>query len=100
MILERILKWQEAERIDARFLKISTSAYHLLCLVAAEDGHKLSDYAHRMGLTTAAVTGLCDSLEKRGYAKRIRKSTDRRAWIMILTDRGAEDLEKLHTPRT
>jgi DNA-binding MarR family transcriptional regulator len=93
--LHKIMLWQKAERNDARKLNLSTPAYHLLCIVAIDMGHKLSDYAKLMKITAVSVTQLSDQLEVRGYAKRTRKSTDRRAWSLNLTAEGAKAIDRI-----
>jgi DNA-binding MarR family transcriptional regulator len=50
--------------------------------------------AERTGLTTGAVTGLIDRLERRGYARRERHPTDRRSVVVHpLTEPALRDLE-------
>jgi len=93
--LHKIMLWQEAERNDARKLNLSIPAYHLLCIVAADMGHKLSSYGKLMKISAVAVTQLSDQLETKGYAKRTRKLTDRRAWSLNLTANGAEAIDRI-----
>jgi DNA-binding MarR family transcriptional regulator len=50
--------------------------------------------AERTGLTTGAVTGLIDRLERRGYARRERHPSDRRSVVVQpLTESALRDLE-------
>ena len=49
--------------------------------------------AELTGLTTGAITGLIDRLERRGYARRERHPTDRRSVIIKpLTEKAERDL--------
>jgi DNA-binding MarR family transcriptional regulator len=54
--------------------------------------------AELTGLTTGAVTGLVDRLERRGYARRERHPTDRRSVVVQpLTEPALRDLEPSYT---
>ncbi|MGW5689070.1 MarR family winged helix-turn-helix transcriptional regulator [Nonomuraea sp. NPDC003754] len=48
---------------------------------------QLADYAD---VTPATMTGMLDVLEARGIIRRERSLTDRRAVLIVLTDRGTE----------
>ena len=49
-----------------------------------------NEIADRLIISRATVTGLIDSLEKRGYAQRIPHLSDRRMLLVQLTDRGRQ----------
>jgi DNA-binding MarR family transcriptional regulator len=49
--------------------------------------HKI---AERLIISRATVTGLIDSLERRGYARRIPHRSDRRMLLVELTDKGRQ----------
>jgi DNA-binding MarR family transcriptional regulator len=52
-------------------------------------GKTMTSHAESLGLSTAAITGLADTLEKRGYMKRIPdENGDRRKKILVLTEEG------------
>jgi DNA-binding MarR family transcriptional regulator len=44
----------------------------------------------RLIISRATVTGLLDSLEKRGYVRRLPHSTDRRSLLIELTGAGRQ----------
>jgi DNA-binding MarR family transcriptional regulator len=46
------------------------------------------EIASRLIISRATVTGLIDSLERRGYARRIPHQSDRRMLLVELTDEG------------
>lgn len=48
----------------------------------------LSDLASNLGITTAAITSVADTMEKHGFAKRTTNSMDRRHTHINLTLRG------------
>lgn len=47
-----------------------------------------SEIARRMGTSRARVGGLVDSLEPKGAVRRVAHPTDRRVWLVTLTDKG------------
>jgi DNA-binding MarR family transcriptional regulator len=49
--------------------------------------HKIAD---QLIISRATVTGLIDSLERRGYARRIPHQSDRRMLLVELTDTGRQ----------
>lgn len=51
-----------------------------------------SELAHRLGVTSAAVTGIVDRLEARGHAERRPHPTDRRRTAVVCTASGREEL--------
>jgi DNA-binding MarR family transcriptional regulator len=54
----------------------------------AADGSRLTDLADRAQITKQSMSYLVDYLEERGYLERRRDSTDRRANLICLTERG------------
>jgi DNA-binding MarR family transcriptional regulator len=52
------------------------------------DGSRLTDLADRAQITKQSMSYLVDYLEERGYLERRRDSTDRRATLICLTERG------------
>lgn len=49
--------------------------------------HKIAEH---LIISRATVTGLIDSLERRGYVQRIPHQSDRRSLLVIPTDRGRQ----------
>ncbi len=62
----------------------------LSILADAESPLPPNEIADRLIISRATVTGLLDSLEKRGYAQRIPHHSDRRMLLVQLTDRGRQ----------
>lgn len=62
----------------------------LSILADAESPLPPNEIADRLIISRATVTGLLDSLEKRGYAQRIPHLSDRRMLLVQLTDRGRQ----------
>lgn len=57
--------------------------------------YKLTDLATLCGVSTAAITGQADRLEKAGLAKRHHSDKDRRTVYLSITDKGAGLAKKI-----
>lgn len=52
------------------------------------------DFAVKLGITTASVTAMLDRLEKGGHINRTHSPTDRRSWVISLTDETRNEAGK------
>jgi DNA-binding MarR family transcriptional regulator len=57
------------------------------------DGTRLTDLALRANMTPQAMGQLVDDLERRGYVRRVPAPNDRRAKLIVLTERGHDCLQ-------
>lgn len=73
----------------------SSAAIKALCSLADRGAHNATALATVCRFSTAAATGLLDTLEKKGLAMRVRDLEDRRAVNVIITHRGRELVESL-----
>ncbi|MGZ7441859.1 MarR family winged helix-turn-helix transcriptional regulator [Paenibacillus sp. TH7-28] len=55
-----------------------------------EGPQRLGDLAEELDFTSGAVTGLCDKLEQKGFARRVRQTLDRRTVWLDITEQGRE----------
>lgn len=89
----------------ARMLKsmaeynLSASATHALCVIreAGADALTMSTTAKALGLSTAALTGLADTLEALGFITRRPARVDRRVIWLELTEQGRAALTDILT---
>ncbi|SET11897.1 MarR family winged helix-turn-helix transcriptional regulator [Paracoccus homiensis] len=94
--LRRILRATELyERELAQAAKLTPAKLRVLQILASRDGRSATPtaLAQQMGVSQATVTALVDQLEKRGFARRERSSTDRRQNFVTLTDDGGAALK-------
>ena len=56
-------------------------------------GTRLTDLARRATMTPQAMGELVDDLERLGYVRRVPDPVDRRAKLVVLTDRGRGSVE-------
>lgn len=67
----------------------------LILFHAGEGSPKMSDFADMLSLTTAAITGQVDVLQKRGLVQREYGEGDRWCIRVVLTGSGRELVEKV-----
>jgi DNA-binding MarR family transcriptional regulator len=70
----------------AAALGVNLTDLHCLNIVENRGGLTAGALAAEAGLTTGAVTGVVDRLERAGYARRVRDATDRRRVRIEVTD--------------
>jgi DNA-binding MarR family transcriptional regulator len=62
--------------------------YLVLDILSRNGESKMTDLAHFLNVTTAAITGVVDRLCREGYAVRIHDAKDRRVVRLRLTAKG------------
>jgi DNA-binding MarR family transcriptional regulator len=68
---------------------------YLAQLYRAPDGLKMKDLSRQLMVTGGNVTGLTDELEREGLVQRESSPTDRRSWIVRLTEPGRSGFEAM-----
>ena len=85
--------------LDVHFARygLSVGKFTLLMqlFVSADEGLTPSDFAERVGVTRATITGLLDGLEREGLVKRQPHPADRRMLAIHLTEKGRELISKI-----
>jgi DNA-binding MarR family transcriptional regulator len=69
-------------------LRVNPTDVECLGVIVASDQVTAGDLARATGLTTGAVTGIVDRLEKAGLARRARDAEDRRKVYVRMTPAG------------
>lgn len=77
-------------RLDERGFEGLRPTHNAVLRYLDEDGTRASELARRSGLTRQALTQIVDDLEQLGYVTRRADPTDRRAKLVVYTDRGRE----------
>jgi DNA-binding MarR family transcriptional regulator len=80
-----------------RPLNVSAAGGLVLGMLRDRGPMSPSELGERLIVTRATVTGLVDSLEKRGYVRRSAHPSDRRSQIVELTPAGLDVNAKLRT---
>lgn len=82
----------------ARLIGISSGDLECLDFVASHQPATAGSLAGATGLTTGAITGVIDRLEKAGYVRRVRPDSDRRKVLVSTTDAFLEKVVPLFEP--
>jgi len=82
--------WRAFEAHDIR-----PAQYAVLLIIERNPGLRQSQVSAALNIKRANLVALLDSLERRGFAKRVPVATDRRSYALHLTDGGAALLKKL-----
>ena len=77
-------------------LGINPPDLECLGVIAASDSVTAGDLARATGLTTGAITGIIDRLEKAKLARRARDPEDRRKIYVRMTDAAGESATAYH----
>jgi MarR family 2-MHQ and catechol resistance regulon transcriptional repressor len=87
------------DRIGRLLRPLGVSAAGGLVLGVLRDGGQLSpsELGERLIVTRATVTGLLDSLERRGFVRRSANPADRRSLLVEITPAGLTVLQQLRT---
>jgi DNA-binding MarR family transcriptional regulator len=82
-------------RLRSRF-GISLARFDYLAQLYREPaGLKMKDLSRQLMVTGGNVTGLTDELEREGMVERTASDSDRRTWIVRLTDKGRSGFEAM-----
>jgi len=73
----------------ARDKRLGLTALHCL-LTISEEEQKLSFIADYLGVSSSAMTGHADALEAADLARRVNRSSDRRASYLQITAKGGD----------
>ena len=92
VIIQGVIKRQENELLRGI---ISPPQFVILDFLSKEDESKMTDLAHFIGVTTAAVTGIVDRLVRDNYVVRVLDPKDRRIIKVRLTAKGTELVKRI-----
>jgi DNA-binding MarR family transcriptional regulator len=71
-----------------REANLTSPQYFILSLLWEKDGQPFKDLATALAYTPATVTGIVDTLERKGMVYRAPNLLDRRSQLVMLTDAG------------
>jgi DNA-binding MarR family transcriptional regulator len=75
--------------------RITPPRFSALVIVSLNPGLKLTQLARIMGIARSGAVILVDALEEMGYMARMPVPEDRRAFSLVLTDKGEADLQAI-----
>lgn len=80
-----------------RPLNVSAAGGLVLGILRDQGPMSPSELGDRLTVTRATVTGVVDSLERRGFARRSANAADRRSLVVEITPAGLSVLQELRT---
>ena len=90
---EKISSW---EQDVVKHSGLSTAQMHAIEIVGHTVSLRMKELAGKMGVTTGTLTVMVDRLEEQGLLKRMPHETDRRSWLVELTEKGQEVFAQHH----
>lgn len=96
VVIREFLRQQTNELCKGR---ITLPQFIILDSLSKQGDSKMTDLAHFMGVTTAAMTGIVDRLVRYGYAQRTFDPKDRRIIKISLTAKGSALVRKINQQR-
>ena len=89
------LYWKLEESFDSIETDLSHQECHML--IKLDQPKRMGVLATDMLSVPSTITATADALEKAGYLSRQRDPEDRRAWLLLLTDKGEDARNMLVT---
>lgn len=86
-LYEKISSWEHSV---VKGSGLTPEQMHTIEIVGHERSIRMKDLAGKMGITTGTLTVSVDRLEKQGFLIRKRHETDRRSFLIVLTEKGEE----------
>nr|WP_321400921.1 MarR family transcriptional regulator [uncultured Desulfobacter sp.] len=90
---EKLSSWEDAVVRDTG---LTTAQAHTIEIIGHSGPIKMKDLAHRIGVTTGTLTVAVDKLENKNLLERKPCKTDRRAYLIELTDAGQKYFKQHH----
>jgi DNA-binding MarR family transcriptional regulator len=86
-LYDKISSWEYAV---VKKSGLSPTQMHAVEIVGHHESLRMKELAEKMGITTGTLTVMVDRLEKNGLVLRQPHPTDRRSYVIILTELGRE----------
>jgi len=90
---EKLSSWEHAV---VRGRALTLPQMHTLEILGQHPAMRMKELAAKMGVTTGTLTVTVDRLEKRGLVSRVPNESDRRSFLVTLTEKGQTHFEEHH----
>lgn len=90
---EKISSW-ERDVVSASGL--SPAQMHTIEIIGHSGSLRMKELAGKTGVTTGTLTVMIDRLEQQGLLQRQPHATDRRSWLVALTEKGHQLFREHH----
>lgn len=92
-IYDKMASWEHSVVKDSG---LSPAQMHTVEIIGHNQNIRMKELGERLGVTTGSLTVGIDKLEKLGLVKRKPHESDRRSWLIVLTDAGKQMYEQHH----
>lgn len=90
---EKFSSWEQAV---VKSSGLSTAKMHTIEIIGHSGSLRMKELAKKMGVTTGTLTVMVDRLEKESLLRRQAHETDRRSYLIVLTEKGEKLFEEHH----
>lgn len=90
---DKMASWEHSIVKDSG---LSPAQMHTVEIIGHHQDMRMKELAARLGVTTGTLTVGVDKLEKLGLVERKPHESDRRSWLIVLTDEGKQMYEQHH----
>jgi len=90
---ERMSSWEHGV---VKGSGLSPAQMHAIEILGMSDSCRMKELAEKLGVTTGSLTVMVDRLEKKGLLIRKPHESDRRSYMVVLTDKGREHYASHH----
>ncbi len=90
---EKMFSWENA---IAKNSGLSPQQNHTIEIVGNEGPLRMKPLSEKLGVTTGTLTVMIDRLQKAGYVQRHNDPNDRRAFNIVLTEKGKKIHDEHH----
>lgn len=91
---EKLYTWEEGVVKDSG---LTTAQNHAIEIVGHEGAIKMVSLAEKLGVTTGTLTVAIDRLEEKELLRRVPHKSDRRSYLIELTEKGREVFKMHHS---
>jgi DNA-binding MarR family transcriptional regulator len=88
---DKLSSWEHSVVKDSG---LSPAQMHTIEVIGHHQNLMMRELADRLGITTGTLTVAVDRLEKLGMVLRKPHEHDRRAWLIVLTEKGKQMYEQ------
>ena len=90
---DKMASWEHSVVKDSG---LSPAQMHTVEIIGHNQNMRMKELAERLGVTTGSLTVGIDKLEDLGLVERKPHESDRRSWLIVLTDAGKQMYEQHH----
>ncbi len=91
---QKSLEGRLRNALAAAGIRVTPAQSAILFLLKARDGRTMTELGRALGIRNATMTGLVDRLERDGFVRRARSTSDRRTSPVAITPAGVAEADR------